>query len=146
MSTDEARSEDSATPTADSPPPKKSLLNRGRLARLVALFGVLALVLATKTIVLPHVPSDHEIEVRLENTKDVTGLEMRWSTVAASEEVATTSMRFPAGQAPPSVRATAYLPDGTYEVVIAVERGSNVDSTRRRIALDGSARVMIPVR
>jgi hypothetical protein len=138
-------SEEPAETLAENPPAKKKLPDRGRLARLVALLGVVVLVLATKSMVLPLVPSDRDIELRLENPKDVTGLDIRWSAAGGSEE-ATTTMHFAPGAAPASVLAKVRLPDGSYEVTIAVERASGVDSTRRRVTLDSSGRITIPLR
>jgi hypothetical protein len=125
--------------------PARKLLDRGRLARFVALAGVLAVVLATKSFVLPQIPEDHDVELRLGSPGDVIGLDMRWSA-SGGDDIATTSLHFPPGAAPSSLVTKVHLPDGAYDVAIAVERPSGVDSTRRRVTLDSSARVTIPLR
>lgn len=123
----------------------KLLSNRGKIARLIALAGVLTVVLATKSLVIPRVPVDREVELRLPSPATVLAVDVRWSAVGSNEDIATTSLHFPAGSAPASVRTTAYLPDGDYDVAIEVERTSGVDSTRRRILLHDSDRVTIPL-
>jgi hypothetical protein len=123
----------------------KLFSDRGRVARLIALAGVLAVVLATKSLVIPRVPVDRDVEVRLPSPATVLAVDVRWSAAGTSEDIATTSLHFSAGSAPASVRTTAHLPDGDYDVAIDVERISGVDSTRRLILLRDSARVTIPL-
>ena len=139
-------SDDSAPTETEGLRPQRKQFDRGRVARWVALAGVVAMVIATKSLVLPHVVEEHEVEVQLDSPGDVLGLDMRWSAPGTTDDIVTTMLHFPAGTAPPSVRTTVRLPDGAYDVAIAVERVGGVDSSRRRITLDNTGRVTIPLR
>jgi hypothetical protein len=121
-------------------------LDRAKAARLVAFAGVLAVVLAARSLVIPLVPVDHDVEMRLESPQDVVGLDIRWSAPGSGEDLTTTSLRFPPQQAPSSVQASVHLPEGAYDVTITVERVSRVDSTRRHVTLGDASRVTIPLR
>jgi hypothetical protein len=112
----------------------------------VALIGALVLVLAARSLVLPHVPRSHDIDLRLESPGDVVGVDVRWSALGTTEDITTTSLRFRPGGAPRSIPLRVSLPDGAYDVTIAVERASGVDSTRRRVDLADANRVTIPLR
>lgn len=129
---------------AEDAAPSVRLVEHPRLARWVALAGLLGIVIATKTFVLPAIPEDHDVELTL--PPDVVGVDLTWSAPGGGEDILTTSLRFANGQAPRSLQTTVHLPNGLYEVAIAVERTSGVDSTRRRITLDSSARVTVPLR
>lgn len=130
----------------EAPGPPKRGLDRKKLARLVALAGVLAVALVGKSLVMPHIPVDRDVELRIESPEDVVGLDIRWSALASDEDITATSLRFPPRQAPSAVPADVRLPDGTYDVTITVERVSGVESTRRRITLDAAGRITIPLR
>ncbi|MEZ4301293.1 MAG: hypothetical protein R3B70_40535 [Polyangiaceae bacterium] len=142
---------ESERPTAEREPDAVATFmekdrKRARIARLVALGGALAVVLVGKSLITPHLPSDHSVEMRLDTPEEVVGLDVRWSAPGSEEDISTTSFRFPAGQAPASVRTNVRLPDGAYDVAIAVERASGVDSTRRRIELSDASLITIPLR
>ncbi len=141
---EEASSNDAESMQSE-PPQRTRLVDRTRLARWIALAGVLGVVLVTKSLVLPKIPEDHEVELKVPSHAEVTGLDLTWIAPETGEDILTTSLHFASGTAPGSVRTTVHLPDGPYEVAIAVERTSGVDSTRRRITLDSSARVTIPL-
>ena len=141
---EEASSNDAESMQSE-PPQRPRLVDRTRLARWIALAGVLGVVLVTKSLVLPKIPEDHEVELKVPSPAEVTGLDLTWIAPETGEDILTTSLHFASGTAPGSVRTTVHLPDGPYEVAIAVERTSGVDSTRRRITLDSSARVTIPL-
>lgn len=143
---DSVSSSDKVDPpdAAEGSAPAIRLVERPRLARWVALAGLLGVVIATKIFVLPAIPEDHDIELTLPS--DVVGVDLTWSAPGGGEDILTTSLRFTRGPAPRSLRTTVHLPNGSYEVAIAVERTSGVDSTRRRITLDSSARVTLPLR
>jgi hypothetical protein len=143
----------SDAPEQELPPPEtpaetgeKPRFDRRRWARLFVLAGALAAVLAAKSFVLPLVPVDRDVEMEIASPGDVTRLDVRWSAPGSDEDITATSLSFPAGQAPSTVRLNVRLPDGTYEAAIAVERASRVDSTRRRITFSDAARVTIPLR
>lgn len=137
--------EETAT-TAKDLPARPTLVERPRLARWVALAGLVGVVIATKTLVLPAVPEDHDVVLTLPSPANVVGVDLTWSAPGNGEDILTTSLHFPVGAAPSSLRTIVHLPNGPYEVAIAVERTSGVDSTRRRITLDSSARTTIPLR
>lgn len=133
-------------PPAELPPPAKRWIDRARLARLVALAGILAVVLVGRSLVLPHLPVRHDVQLRLESPADVTALDIRWSPPGSDEDIVTTSLHFSPGHAPSTVPADVRLPAGTYDVTITVERTSRTDVTRRRITLEDDAHVTIPLR
>ena len=135
-----------APPAPPSPPPERRWLDRARVARLVALGGVLAVALVGKSLVLPHVPAAHDVELQLGAPEEVVGLDVRWSAPGSDEDITTTSLRFSPGRAPEMVRADVHLPEGAYDVAITVERVSRVDSTRRRVSFSDASRVTIPLR
>jgi hypothetical protein len=126
--------------------PNATRFDRGKVARWVAIAGVLAVALVGKSLLLPRIPSDHDVEVLFESPQDVTGLDLRWSEAGADEDIVATSLHFSAGSAPSSVLTQVHLPDGPYDVAIIVERAGRVDSTRRHITLDNTTRVTIPLR
>lgn len=126
--------------------PNTTWFDRGKVARWVALTGALAVVLAGKSLVLPLVPEERDVEVQLTAPHDVIGLDLRWSAAGSSDDIVTTSLHFSPGSAPSSVPAAVHLPDGAYDVEIGVERVGRVDSTRRRIVLENTGRVTIPLR
>jgi hypothetical protein len=146
-------SDDGASPTpppddAAPPRPENPWMDRTRFARLVALAGVLAIVLIARSLVMPHLPTDHDVELQLGSPRDVVRLDVRWSAPGSDDDITTTSLRFSPGQAPSSIRTNVRLPDGAYDVSITVERVSGVDAPRppRRIALEDASRVTIPLR
>lgn len=124
----------------------RRLIERPRLARWVALAGLVGVVIATKTLVMPNVPEDHDVELTLSSPATIVAVDLTWSAPADGEDILTTSLHFQAGAAPSSLRTNVHLPNGPYEVAIAVTRVSGVDSTRRRITLDSSGRIIIPLR
>ncbi len=133
-------------PPAPPSPPARRWLDRARAARLVALGGVLVVVLAGKSLVLPHVPAARDVELQLGAPEEIVGLDVRWSAPGSDEDITTTSLRFSPGHAPETIRADVRLPEGAYDVAITVERVSRVDSTRRRISFGDASRVTIPLR
>jgi hypothetical protein len=106
---------------------------------------VLGVVLVTKSLVVPKIPEDHDVELTLPAPAEVVGLDLTWTTPESGDDILTTSLHFAPGTAPPSLRTTVHLPDGPYEVAIAVARTSGVDAMHRRITLDSSARITIPL-
>lgn len=137
---------DEVSPPSEEERPRPALVERPRLARWVAVAGVLGAIVLTRALVLPKIPEDHDVELRLPAPGDIVGLDLRWMAADGGDDILTTSLHFSPGTAPTSVRTTVHLPDGPYEVAIAVERVGGVDSSRRKITLDGSARVTIPLR
>lgn len=126
--------------------PKTRQFDRGRVARWVAITGVIAVVLATRSMIVPRVPTEREVDVQLDSPADVLGVDVRWSAAGSNDDIVTTSRHFSAGTAPSSVRTVVHLPDGAYDVAIAVERVTGVDSTRRRITLADTDHLTIPLR
>lgn len=143
-------SEDADAPNEPSPriegSTKARWLDRARLARLVALAGALAVVLFGRSLILPHIPTDHAVDVELGVPSEVVRLDIRWSSTGSDEDITATSLHFSPGSAPSAVRTNVRLPNGEYDVAITVERASRVDSTRRRITLGDATRVTIPLR
>lgn len=115
---------------------------------LLAVGGVLA-----ASIVLPTLPREREIHLRLEEPASITGLEMTWAPAAPSrsassgaEPIAGSSWRFAAGAAPGRVMTTVRLPDGAYDLAIAVRRTDGTRSSQRTVTFDDTDSVTVPIR
>jgi hypothetical protein len=126
-----------------SPPPTRPAWTR-RLAPLILVGGLLAV----GSILLPRLPKEREVEVRLEDAATVVGLDLAWTDATAGDGISLqgSSWRFAPGTAPRSLHTTVRLPDGAYALEITVDRTLGRDSTRRTIDLGASERITLPVR
>jgi hypothetical protein len=100
-----------------------------RLRRFLPLF-IAAGVAAIGWVLLPHVPHDREIELKIKDPATIVGVEMGWS--ASSEAVHGGTWRYEAGKAPAAIFSHVSLPDGRYEVDVEVHRQGAPDDTWKR--------------
>jgi hypothetical protein len=109
---------------------------------------------------MPYVPREHQVELRLEDSKTIVGVSVDWtdlrdaslsSRTSAGDDndtrVLGTSWRFETGTAPRSLAMTVRLPNGPYDVDIRVDRTQErVQTTRRSVTLGDADRISLPVR
>jgi hypothetical protein len=110
-------------------------------------------------VVVPGVPHERRVDLRLEDAVTVTGVELAWTPVPSAEDpgarapvvtgvsepVHGVSWRFPAGKAPATVDARVSLPDGRYALDVVVERGADHESFHRVIALGDADHITVPL-
>jgi hypothetical protein len=105
--------------------------------------------LAIAAVLLPRVPHEREVDLRLEDPASVVGVEVTWLAEGDAEggrAVQGGSWHFAPGTAPRSLSTTVRLPKGRYVVEITVERPEGRGSLRRVITLDDSDRLTLPIR
>jgi len=133
------------------PPPADSSLRiwMRRVAPFVLIGGLLV---ATAPLV-PRIPKERDVELRLEDATTVIGLDLAWIDAQpgdaqgqGEEALQASSWRFAPGAAPRSIHTTVRLPDGAYGVEITVARPQGSDSIRRSITLDDAERITLPIR
>ncbi|AUX22985.1 hypothetical protein SOCEGT47_035010 [Sorangium cellulosum] len=119
-----------------------------RFAPLILLAGAL---LAGSTF-LKSLPEEREIELRLEDAASVVHLDVTWTDPSSGDgatdatPIHGSSWNFAEGTAPRSVLTRVRLPDGLYNLEIAVDRTRGRDTTRRAVTLGDSTRITFPVR
>ena len=129
---------DEALPEPRPAPPKRS-----RITRILVLVGALG----AAALVLPRVPRDREIELRVEDPATIVAIDVAWSRDDATHEpVQGGSWRFAPGQAPRSLTTSVHLPNGRYAVDVTVERTEGRDEIHRVIDLADTDHVTIPLR
>ena len=114
-----------------------------RFAPVVLALGVAAAL----TQVLPHLPHEREVELRLDDPSSITSVELAW--VRAGDAVQGASWRFEPGKAPRSLTTTVRLPDGEYDVDIELARAleaSEPTRVRRTITLADANRISLVLR
>src|SRR5262245_17369597 len=92
-----------------------------RATRRWAVGLLVAGALSAAYILMPHVPRDRQIDLRIEEPNTVTGVEITWSRPAsaghadeqAEEPLRGASFRFPPGTAPKKINYFVRLPDGS---------------------------------
>jgi hypothetical protein len=118
-------------PAAAAAPPKPQ--NRGW--RRVAPLFLVAAVAAIGWILLPKLPHEREIELKVKDPASVVSVEMSWAS--KGDAVHGGSWRFDAGKAPPALFSKLSLSDGRYEVDIEVRRAEGpLESWHRSIDLE----------
>lgn len=132
-----------ATQPAQGPPePVVRPSATRRFAPLVLLAGAAA---AAFTLV-PHLPKERQIELRLDEVASIVDVELSFARSADGEPVQGNSWHFGAGRAPASLTTSVNLPDGRYEVDISVQRTQERQSIHRVISVGSSDQITIPVR
>lgn len=127
------------------PPPAPSRLKRFSPFLLVA-----GLILAA-TQLIPHVPRERRVELRLDDPATVLRVEVAWSAIDAQERnvgepLEGASFRFEPGTAPALLRAPAHLADGRYALDARLERAADRSQVRRLITVGDDATITIPLR
>jgi hypothetical protein len=119
-----------------------------RIAPLILVAGALLAV----SVLFGRMPKERDIELRLNDAATVRGLDVIWTDArsdrgeAEGTPLQSSSWHFAEGAAPRSVHTKVRLPDGSYNVEIAVDRTHGPDATRRVITLGDTDRIAVPVR
>jgi hypothetical protein len=116
---------------------------RSRFVRIAVLLGALG----AAALILPRVPRDREIELRINDPASIVAIDLAWSRDdAAHEPIRGGSWRFTPGQAPRSLNTSVHLPNGRYALDVTVERTEGRDELHRVIELTDTDHVTIPLR
>ncbi|AUX43096.1 hypothetical protein SOCE26_045370 [Sorangium cellulosum] len=119
-----------------------------RFAPLLLIAGVLL----GGRILFSEVPEEREVELRLDEAATVVQLDVTWTDRssgdgdAAATPVHGSTWRFAEGTAPRSVVSKVRLPDGRYDLEIAVDRSGGRDTTHRAVTLGDADKITLPVR
>lgn len=127
---------DEALPEPRPAPPKRS-----RITRILVLAGALG----AAALVLPRVPRDREIELRVEDPATIVAIDVAWSR-DDGEPVRGGSWRFTPGQAPRSLTTSVHVPSGRYALDVTVQRIEGRDELHRVIDLSDADHVTVPLR
>jgi hypothetical protein len=98
------------------------------------------------SLLLPNLPREHHVTLRVADPASVTGVQLAWSTLGGVETVQATSLRYTAGRAPTLVETRVSLPHGRYELEILVEREAVHEEFRRTIDLGDADAITVPLR
>lgn len=132
--------------SVDAPAEKEAPRPPSRFRRFAPLLLVAGAGLAGATM-MPHVPHERTVELRLDDAAGVTRVDLAWDDARAGDAALQGgSWRFPAGAAPSSLRTVVRLPDGKYDLDVTVERGPERRAFHRTITLGDSERITVPLR
>lgn len=142
--------EDEPAPTSERPSEPPPAAPRSRLKRFSPFFLVVGLI-AAAVLLIPHVPRERRVELRLDDPTTVTGVELSWSALDAAERnegepLEGVRFRFEVGQAPPLLKTPARLADGRYALELTLERGGERTQLRRLITVGDDASITVPLR
>src|SRR5690242_16578539 len=116
---------------------------RSRVLPLVLVAGVVA---AASTLV-PHVPHERAVALRLDDAASVTAVDVEWTPADGDGEAAQGgAWHFPPGKAPIEIVAQVRLPDGRYRLDATVERGDARTTVHRAVTLGDADRITVPLR
>lgn len=101
---------------------------------------------AAAYVLIPHVPRERTIEIRLEDPAAITAVDLAWTPAGTTEAVQGGAFRFPAGQAPVALTTKAHLPDGRYDLDLSIDRGAQHEIIHRVIDLGASDHITVRVR
>lgn len=132
---DEARPEEGRETKAPRPAAR-------RFAPLILLAGAVA---AAVTLV-PHLPRERRLELRLDEVSSIVGVELSVTDESDGAPLQGNAWHFAAGSAPASLHTAVNLPDGRYLVDITVQRTEGRQSIHRVLAVGDSDQITIPVR
>ena len=120
--------------------------DENRRKRLAVLLLVAGAAVAGFTVV-PALPHEHVVDLRLDDAASVTGVELAWSPAEgrAGEAVQGGSWHFAQGKAPRTLGSRVRLPDGRYVVDVVVERGTGRDAYHRAVALGEADHITVPL-
>ena len=108
-------------------------------------------------VLVPRVPHERGVGLRLPDAGSVTGLDVAWApapradgagvaTASGEEPVQGGSWHFASGAAPATVETRVHLPDGRYELNVTIERGSSREAFRKVITLGDADHILVPLR
>ncbi|WP_437786172.1 hypothetical protein [Sorangium sp. So ce1097] len=136
----------------EPPPPPAAPAPRPAWTRRLASAILVAGVLLAGSVLFKGLPEEREIELRLDDASSVVQLDVTWTDRSASDGAADvapvhgSSWRFAEGTAPKALLTKVRLPDGLYDLEIAVARTRGRDVTSRAITLGDASRITFPVR
>lgn len=111
-------------------------------ARLLLVAGAIA---AGATL-MPHLPHERRLALRLEDAKHVVGVELSVMRLGEGDPLQGGVFHFAEGTAPASVETTLNLPEGKYDLEVTVEDTAGKRSFRRVLSVSDSDRITIPLR
>lgn len=131
------------TPTHTSSPASPLRARLRRFAPLVLLAGAALSI----TSIIPRIPRERHLELRLDEPSSIVGVYLDWapSDRAGDEPLQGSTWRFAAGSAPRLLPVVVRLPDGSYALEIRVERVGHTQTVRRSITLGEAERITVPV-
>lgn len=116
---------------------------RGRYAPLLLLAGAAG----AGFVVVPHLPKERTVELRLDDARTVTAVDVAWSpTGGPADAVQGGAWHFAAGQAPAAIHTPVRLPDGRYTLDVTVERSAEREEIHREITLGDADRITVRLR
>src|SRR5262249_27044100 len=101
---------------------------------------------AAAFILVPHLPEQRHLELRIDDVSSVVAVELSVARDRDDEPIHGNTWHFAPGQAPDSLGLSMNLPEGRYEVDITVERTQGRQSTHRVISVGDSHQITLPVR
>ena len=124
-----------------------------RARRLSPILLILAAVTIYFGIIQQHVISKHAVTYQLDGPiEEVTRIDTTWTAIdtkkgsqESNDFASGGSLYFQQGHAPRVVTTTVHVPSGNYWLDIVVERSGKRSATRKRVTLDGDARVFVSV-
>jgi hypothetical protein len=137
-----APDDERAPAPSDEPAPRRpSLAPPNRLARFLLLGGGLC----AAAQLLPQLPRERRLALRLDDPTTVTSVEVTWTRDGREDALAGASFRFEAGRAPRRLESTVRLPNGAYDVEVVVLRADGPRTLRRPVTLEGGDEITLTV-
>jgi hypothetical protein len=119
---------------------------RPSVARRFAPWLLVAGAAAAAFTLVPHLPKERRVELRLDQVSTIVDVELSFARSRDGEPVQGNAWHFAAGRAPLALTLSVNLPDGQYEVDIAVQRTDGRQLIHRVISVTDSDVIAIPVR
>jgi hypothetical protein len=131
---------------SDTPTPPTLQARFRRLAPFALLAGAAVSVMS----ILPQLPRERHLDLRLDEPSSIVGVQLHWTAASApvpsDEPLRGSTWRFAPGSAPRLLPATVRLPDGSYSVEIRIDRVDQTETVQRSITLGEADRITVPVR
>jgi hypothetical protein len=97
------------------------------------------------SLLLPKLPHEHQVGLRLPDPASVTAVDVAWTSPTDGDPVQGGSWRFASGSAPAMVQTRPRLPDGRYGLDVIIERGPSRESFRKAITLSEADHIVVPL-
>lgn len=133
---------------ASRPPATRSPLLR--LAPLVLVAGAVA----AASFIVPRVPHQHRVSLRLHAREMVTGVDSAWrplpegpgTALRREDAMQGGSWHFVAGAAPATIETHVSVPEGRCELEVIVERGAAREGFHRVVSFGDADDILVPLR
>lgn len=132
--------------SAPDPPPEPEQPDKPKPRRRLPRWAILSVILVAAYFVLPSLPRDHQVVLRLEDPSSVVGVELDWSPAQQGEPFRGGSWRFDPGHAPHTVTSNVRVPNGDYSLKARVFRQDRADEVRRVVTLGDAESITVPLR